>query len=99
LHTIAATRADRRKIPLYKGRLVLQNREKLLIIPQGMSCMRLARLSEIWISCIQIWGWRGKCRMMRCTVSVNPELPDAGDVWDGVVEKSGEWWKELLGPV
>ena len=21
----------------------------------------------------------------------DPELPDAGDVWDGVVEKSGEW--------
>jgi hypothetical protein len=21
----------------------------------------------------------------------NPELPDAGTVWDGVVEKSGEW--------
>ena len=21
----------------------------------------------------------------------NPELPDAGEVWDGVVEKSGEW--------
>lgn len=20
-----------------------------------------------------------------------PELPDAGDVWDGVVDKSGEW--------
>jgi hypothetical protein len=21
----------------------------------------------------------------------DPELPDAGEVWDGVVEKSGEW--------
>jgi hypothetical protein len=21
----------------------------------------------------------------------DPELPEAGDVWDGVVEKSGEW--------
>jgi hypothetical protein len=21
----------------------------------------------------------------------DPDLPDAGDVWDGVVEKSGEW--------
>jgi len=25
-----------------------------------------------------------------------PELPDAGDVWDGVVEKSGEWWESLM---
>ena len=25
-----------------------------------------------------------------------PELPDAGDVWDSVVEESGLWWDELL---
>lgn len=25
-----------------------------------------------------------------------PELPDAGDVWDSVVEESGQWWDELL---
>ncbi len=26
----------------------------------------------------------------------DPELPDAGEVWDGAVEKSGEWWGELV---
>ena len=26
----------------------------------------------------------------------HPTLPDAGKVWDGVVEKSGEWWGELV---
>jgi hypothetical protein len=24
------------------------------------------------------------------------ELPDAGNIWDGVVDKSGEWWDELV---
>jgi hypothetical protein len=24
----------------------------------------------------------------------DPELPDAGDVWDGVIEKSGEWLEQ-----
>ena len=27
----------------------------------------------------------------------NPELPDAGEVWDGVVEKSGEWLDQARG--
>jgi hypothetical protein len=26
----------------------------------------------------------------------DPELPDAEEVWDGVVERSGEWWGELV---
>ncbi len=26
----------------------------------------------------------------------DPELPEAGEVWDGVVDKSGEWWDELV---
>jgi len=26
----------------------------------------------------------------------HPALPEAGRVWDGVVEKSGEWWVELV---
>jgi len=26
----------------------------------------------------------------------NPTLPDAGKVWGGVVEKSGEWWESLV---
>ncbi len=26
----------------------------------------------------------------------DPELPDAGEVWDGVVERSGEWWESLV---
>ena len=26
----------------------------------------------------------------------HPAMPDAGKVWDGVVEKSGEWWGELV---
>jgi len=26
----------------------------------------------------------------------DPQLPDAGEVWDGVVEKSGEWWESLV---
>jgi len=26
----------------------------------------------------------------------NPELPDAGNIWDGVVEKSGGWWESLV---
>jgi hypothetical protein len=26
----------------------------------------------------------------------DPDLPDAGEVWDGVVEKSGQWWNELV---
>ena len=25
----------------------------------------------------------------------DPELPDAGEVWDGVVGKSGEWWGDV----
>jgi hypothetical protein len=25
----------------------------------------------------------------------DPELPDAGEVWGGVVEKSGEWWGDV----
>ena len=25
----------------------------------------------------------------------DPELPDAGEVWDGVVEKSGEWLEQV----
>jgi hypothetical protein len=25
----------------------------------------------------------------------NPELPDAGEVWGGLVEKSGEWWGDV----
>ena len=29
----------------------------------------------------------------------DPELPDAGEVWDGVVEKSGEWWESLVAAV
>ena len=29
----------------------------------------------------------------------NPELPDAGKVWDGVVGKSGEWWEILVDAV
>ena len=29
----------------------------------------------------------------------DPELPDAGKVWDGVVDKSGEWWDGLVGAV
>ena len=27
----------------------------------------------------------------------DPELPDAGEVWGGVVEKSGEWWEQARG--
>jgi len=27
----------------------------------------------------------------------NPELPDAGEVWDEVVEKSGEWLDQARG--
>ena len=27
----------------------------------------------------------------------DPELPDAGEVWDGVVEKSGEWLDQARG--
>ena len=26
----------------------------------------------------------------------HPSLPDAGSVWDGVVDKSGEWWGDLV---
>ena len=26
----------------------------------------------------------------------HPAIPNAGKVWDGVVEKSGEWWGELV---
>ena len=26
----------------------------------------------------------------------NPELPDAEEIWDGVVESSGEWWESLV---
>ncbi len=26
----------------------------------------------------------------------HPTMPEAGRVWDGVVEKSGEWWGELV---
>jgi len=26
----------------------------------------------------------------------HPTMPDAGNVWDGVVEKSGEWWGDLV---
>jgi hypothetical protein len=26
----------------------------------------------------------------------NPELPDAGEVWDGVMEKSDQWWQSLV---
>jgi hypothetical protein len=26
----------------------------------------------------------------------DPELPGAGEVWDGIVEKSGEWWESLV---
>jgi len=29
----------------------------------------------------------------------NPTLPDAGEVWGGVVEKSGEWWGKLVAAV
>jgi hypothetical protein len=25
----------------------------------------------------------------------SPSLPDAGEVWGGVVEKSGEWWSDV----
>ena len=32
-------------------------------------------------------------------MACNPELPDPGEVWDGVVEKSGEWWESLVGAV
>ncbi len=28
-----------------------------------------------------------------------PELPDAGDVWGGVVESMGQWWESLVGAV
>ena len=28
-----------------------------------------------------------------------PELPDAGEVWEGVVEKSGEWREKAPGAV
>jgi hypothetical protein len=27
----------------------------------------------------------------------DPELPDAGDVWDGVFERSGEWLDQARG--
>ena len=27
----------------------------------------------------------------------DPALPDAGEVWDGVVEKSGEWLEQAGG--
>jgi len=26
----------------------------------------------------------------------HPTMREAGQVWDGVVEKSGEWWGELV---
>jgi hypothetical protein len=26
----------------------------------------------------------------------DPELPDGDETWDGVVEKSGEWWESLV---
>ena len=26
----------------------------------------------------------------------DPALPEPGDVWGGVVEKSGEWWERLV---
>ena len=26
-----------------------------------------------------------------------PKLPDAGEIWDGVVEKSGEWLDQARG--
>jgi hypothetical protein len=29
----------------------------------------------------------------------DPQLPEPGQVWDGVVEKSGVWWGELVGAV
>ena len=25
----------------------------------------------------------------------DPQLPDAGDVWDGVVDQVDQWWEEL----
>lgn len=25
-----------------------------------------------------------------------PQLPGAGEVWGGVVERSGEWWESLV---
>jgi len=28
----------------------------------------------------------------------DPELPNAGEVWDGVVEMSGEWLEQTRGP-
>lgn len=29
----------------------------------------------------------------------DPQLPDAGAVWDGVVEKSGEWLEQVRGAI
>jgi hypothetical protein len=29
----------------------------------------------------------------------DPELPDAGDVWGGVVENMDQWWESLVGAV
>ena len=29
----------------------------------------------------------------------DPELPDAGEVWGGVVEKSGEWLDQARGAI
>jgi hypothetical protein len=26
----------------------------------------------------------------------DPELPDAGEVWDGVVDQVDQWWEELV---
>jgi hypothetical protein len=29
----------------------------------------------------------------------DPELPDAGEVWGGVVENMDQWWESLVGAV
>ena len=29
----------------------------------------------------------------------DPELPDAGEVWDGVVEDMDQWWDDVSGSI
>ena len=54
-------------------------------------CRTIAGLSPAWL-----------CTVMQFATSdppsvCDPELPDAGEIWGGVAEKSGEWLDQARG--
>jgi len=57
------------------------------------ACETMRDLEELYLEL----GVQEKVSGDAIHAACNPRLPDAGAVWDGVMQKSGQWWQSLVG--